>query len=333
MRAREQGSSMSRSGVGPRRTTAMALGVVAVLALAGCGDDKAEPRQSSRPVGRSASASASTGADEGATPDGQTPEIEVLGTGAQPRRVLELDLVEGHVEDGTMRMTVTTSADVMSTPPVKVPMVMPVRTTVTDVTGDRATVESQYGEVSVPRSSGLDEASRQQLLESMQLLDGTTIRVVYDRSARTLLSEVEYGDKGGSEVLERMLDDFAAQSSNLSVLMPEQAVGVGARWQATSSITVGGITSDVVATYELTGLADDGYTVRLTSRQTPRRGPVATGGEIIGGGTDVTGTTEVRHGMVGPFHAIGTGHGTVTMEVGGQRVRTTFDMTMDVSTR
>ena len=59
---------------------------------------------------------------------------------------------------------------------------------------------------------------------------------------------MEYGDKGGSEVLERMLDDFAAQSSNLSVLMPEQAVGVGARWQATSSITVGGITSDVVAT-------------------------------------------------------------------------------------
>lgn len=320
---------MSRSGVGPRRTTAVALGVVAVLALAGCGDDKGEPEKGARPAGESPSSSVTATAG----PVGKTPEIEVLDAGAEPRRVLELDLEEGHVEDGTMRITITSSADVGSAQAITVPMVMPVRTTVTDVTGDRATVESTYGEVRVPRSGGLDEASRQQMLESMGPLNGTTIRVVYDRSARTVSSEVEYGEQGGSEVLERMLDDFANQSSNLSVLLPEEAVGVGARWQATSSVTVGGIISDLVMTYELTRVTDDGYTVTLTSRQTPRPGPVATGGEIIGGRTDVTGTTEARHGLVGPYHATGTGHGTVTMEVGGQRVRTTFDMKMDVSTR
>lgn len=305
----------------------MAIGVVAVLALAGCGDDEGEPEDrpgaapSSTPAGSSSPSS-----------DGATPEITVLDSGAAPRRVLELDVEEGHVETSAMRMTTSTSADIMSTPAVEVPMVMPFTTKVVDVTGDRTTIESIYQAVKIPPGSGLDSASRQQILKSVAVLEGTTVRVVYDRSARTVSSEVEYGHKAGSQVAKRLLDDFASQAGNMSVLFPEQEVGIGARWKADSALTIGGITSDVSTTYELTGLTADGYTVDVTARQVPRPGTVA-GGEVIGGSTKATGSTEGRRGLVMPVHGASVGHGTVTMEVGGQRVRTTFDMTMDVSTR
>lgn len=317
---------MSRSGARRRRTTAVAFGVVAALALAGCADDGDEPGRASRPGGDGSSMGPS------ATADGRTPEITVLDTGAEPRRLLELDVEEGHVEQSVMRVTTSTSADVMSAPPVEVPMEMPLTTRVTDVAGDRITIESTYGTVTIPRGRGLDAAARAQILQSVRMLDGTTIRLVHDRSARTVSSEVEYGDQAGSEVVQRLLDDFAAQSGNLSVLFPEEEVGVGARWTADTTLTVGGITSDLTTTYVLTRLTDDGYTVGVTSRQVPRPGTVM-GGEVIGGSTTARGSTTGRRGLVMPELGSSRGRGTVTMEVGGQRVRTSFAVTMEVSTR
>lgn len=317
----------------PRRTSALAVAAVAVLALAGCGSDDAEPKQGSRPLGDPSSSAAGTATDpSSATGTGHTPEVRVLDAGAAPRRLLRLEVEEGHVETSTLRMTTTTSADILSAPPITVPMEMRVTTTVTDVSDDRFTVESSYGEVAIPAGSGLDAASREQILEAAGALEGVTIRTVLDTSARTVSSEVEGADGDGSQVVRRLLDDLAAQSNNLSILLPEEEVGVGARWRTGSTLTIGGITFDMTSAYELTGLTDDGYTVSVSVRQEPRPGTV-TGGEVIDGGTTVTGTSEGRDGLVLPSRGTSTGHGTVTMEVGGQRVTTTFDMTMRLTTR
>lgn len=312
-----------------RRPAALAVATVAVVALASCGADGAEPEQGSRPVGGTSSSAAG---DPSGRDMGSTPEVRVLDAGTAPRRVIQLDVEEGHVETSTLRMTTTTSADIMSAPPITVPMVMPFTTTVTDVTGDRITAESAYGEVSIPRGSGLDAASRKQILEAAGALEGVTVRTVLDRSARTVSAEVEGGDGGGSQIVTRLLDDIAAQSNNLSVLFPAEEVGVGARWRADSTITIGGITFDMTSTFELTALTDDGYTVGVSVRQEPRPGTV-TGGEVIDGSTTATGTSVGRDGLVLPLRGSSEGHGSVTMEVGGQRVTTTFDMTMRLTTR
>jgi len=317
----------------PDRAAALAVATVAVLALAACGSDDGEPKQGSRPVGGTSSSSASEASDPpSASAAGSTPEVRVLDTGAAPRRLLQLEVEDGHVETSTLRMTTTVSADVMSVPPITMPMEMPFTTTVTDVSGEQLTVESSYGAVSIPAGRGLDAASREQVLKAAGALEGVTIRTVLDRSARTVSSEVEGADGDGSQVVGRLLDDIASQSNNLSILFPEEEVGVGARWRADSTITIGGITFDMTSTFELTGLTDDGYTVGVSVRQEPRPGTV-TGGEVVDGSTTVTGTSEGRDGLVGPSRGTSKGHGSVTMKVGGQRVTTTFDMTMRLTNR
>lgn len=66
---------------------------------------------------------------------------------------------------------------------------------------------------------------------------------------------------GTSSALRSLLQQLSDQSTQLSVPLPTQAVGVGAHWRATTQLTVGGIS--LTQTYDYTLRAHDGTTVAL----------------------------------------------------------------------
>lgn len=323
----------------PRRAAAVALAAVAVLALAGCNDDE-KPRQGSRPVepGSSAStkagasASASEGPDGSASADGsaaEAPRIEVLGTGTGPKRRLVLDLEEGHRETSSMRLVMRMELGPAQS--VEVPYTMPLTTTVTEAGDDGYAATSVLGKPVVDTTKVADGLGAQ-LQGTLGLLEGTSMHLGFGTNGAVTSSTVEVPD-GVPDVVARMMDSFSSQANGLAVPFPDEEVGVGARWRAVSTLRLSGTTATVTATYELTELRDDGYTLRLTLAQRTHPGAVAGGASLVKGTSTGTGTVTGGDGFVMPLRAVSDVDGSSVVDVGGQKARTTFGVRMDLTTR
>ncbi|MFW6869310.1 hypothetical protein ACOACQ_18115 [Nocardioides sp. CPCC 206347] len=303
----------------PRRLS-LAVAVVAVLALSACNDAE--------------SPSADPSAPTTATGDAPAPVAPAVVTlvepGAAPRRVVALDVEEGHMETSTLELTSTTSVDFMSSPPITVPMTIPFTSTVADVTDDGVTVEVVYGKATVA-GGGLRKDALDQARKALGYLDGVTARVGYDRSGAVTSRDVEVGDDA-PDVVGRILEDVVSQGSALAVAFPTEEIGVGARWKVASAISVGGSKVGVVSTYRLTELTDAGYAVSVRATQVTEPGDTLAG-KVIEGSSTSTGTVRGQTGLLGPAVARSSTEGDTTVEVGGQRVRTTFEVTLRATTQ
>ncbi len=303
----------------PRRLS-LAIAVVAVLVLSACNDaesPKADP---------SSLTTATSAAPAAVAPA----VVTLVEAGAAPRRVVALDVETGHTESSTLELTSTTAVDFMSSPPITVPMTIPFTSTVADVTDDEVTVEVLYGKATV-KGGGLRKDVLDQARKALGYLDGVTARVVYDRSGTVTSRDVEVGDDA-PDLVGRILEDVVSQGSALAVAFPTDEIGVGARWKVASDISIGGSKVSVVSTYQLTDLTDAGHTVTVQATQVTEPGDTLAG-KVIEGGSTSTGTVRGQTGLLGPAVATSSTKGDTIVEVGGQRVTTTFEVTLRATTR
>ncbi|KRB73033.1 hypothetical protein ASE01_19855 [Nocardioides sp. Root190] len=310
-----------------RRAAAAALAAVTVLALSGCSEDP-EPEQGSRPVGGAATNDSSGDPSGSSTGFPATSEVELLEAGTGTRRQLELEVDSGHVEKTSVEITMTT--DIGGSGQLTIPVSMPFTTTVTGAESDRYTADVVYGKASVD-TSGLPAVARPMISQALDLIEGTTARVEYARNGILQSSELELGDDA-PDLVARLLDNIASQSFAVAVPLPEEEVGVGARWRAATELEVGGASTTVTSTYTLTELTDDGYTVTVVADQESAPGDTPAG-KVLGGSTRSTGTVTGRSGFVAPVRVESSSTGTSAVEVGGQEVETSFEVTMELTTR
>lgn len=313
-----------------RRTGALAVAAVAVVALVGCssGDD-GEPKQGSQPVGGDGS-SATSGATTGAGPAADTPvtgDVQVLDAGAAPRRVVVLEVEEGHTETTTIAMTTTTTTAGQD---LRLPMAVPLTTTITSVDSSGIEAAVVYGRPTV-EPGDLPADAVEQAQASLDLLEGTTATVTYAPNGTVLTSEVE-ASPDAPELVARLLDNISSLGYATLAAFPDEEVGVGGRWEATTTFTVGGVEQSVVSSYRLTALDDDGYELSVTGTTTTTPGDTV-GGKVLEGTGTATGTLVGRSGLIGPVTSQGTGRGSTVVEVGGQRVETSYRTTVRVTTR
>lgn len=317
-----------------RRSSSLAVAVVAALALAACSDaDEPGAAPSSSPsVGSLAGESGDAPSSDPSDPVGEVrpAEVDLLEAGDAPRRVVELDLEEGHTETTTLELTTTTEVDLLSSPAFTVPMTIPFTTTVAEVTDDEITVDVTYGAATVA-GGGLQKALLEQARTALGHLEGLTTRVVLDPSGTVRSREVEVGEDA-PDLVGRILEDVVAQGFALTVPFPTEEIGVGARWRVASDISIGGTGATVESTYELTELTDDGYTVAVRSTQTAVPGDTVAG-KVVDGSSTATGSVRGRVDLLSPVEATSSGKGDTTVEVGGQRVTTTFEIRLRATTR
>lgn len=321
-----------------RRTAAAALALLAGLTLAGCSDD-AEPDKGSRPVDTAASATGS-GTGSGAASDAAsgtssaapaTSEVELLSAGTGPRRVIELDVEDGHTEETTVELETTTEIGLPE--PLTIPVTMPFSTTVTGSDDDGVTADVVYGKASVD-IAGLPAAAEPMLRQALALVEGTTARVDYARNGTLRSSELELGAEA-PDLVARLLDNIASQGFALAVPFPDEEVGVGARWRVVTTTDVGGqiaTGTTVTSTYDLTELDASGYTVTVTSEHETEPGDTVAG-KVLGGSSTASGTITGRTGFVAPVRVESELSGASTVEVGGQRVESSYSVLMDLVTR
>lgn len=313
-----------------RRTAAAGVALLAGLALAACSEDTA-PDQGSRPVDGGSSATGSGPSDTASDAPSAAPattEVELLSAGTGPRRVIELDVEDGHTEETVVELETTTEVGLPE--PLTIPVTMPFSTTVTGADDDGVTADVVYGKASVD-IAGLPAAAEPMLTQALALVEGTTARVDYARNGTLRSSELELGAEA-PDLVGRLLDNIASQGFALAVPFPDEEVGVGARWRVVTTMDVGGNATTVTSTYDLTEVDESGYTVTVTSENETEPGDTVAG-KVLAGSSSASGTITGRTGFLAPVRVESELSGTSAVEVGGQRVESSFAVVMDLTTR
>jgi hypothetical protein len=85
----------------------------------------------------------------------------------------------------------------------------------------------------------------------------------------------------------QLLEGMRSSLDQLAAPFPEEAVGVGARWQVTTRLEQNGMTIEQVATYELLKLSAEGGTARVTITQSARPQRIQAPGMPAGANVDL----------------------------------------------
>lgn len=314
-----------RAGAGRLVAAAVVLG----LAPAGCsGGDHSAPTTTAAP-----------------TTTTLVPAVEVLDAGAAPRAVRRFRFTAGT----TAHLEVTTDLDVdqdagadAEAPTLDGPAVtQAISLEIGRVAADGASAELtvELGEVSIDR-------------EGTDLTDAEVVDLVAELSAlRGLRATARMNDRGAVEAFAyeppegataralTALDGVADQVASLTVPLPEAAIGVGARWQATTAAAIGGLRASARTTYELTAIDGDVLTYRATVVDTiaPQDLPAD---QLPGGTTarltaaDVEGTTTGTTDLAGlAATAEGSIAGTQELEVRGPEGTTSVTQRLQLDVR
>ena len=272
------------------------LGVTATL-FSGCGlfeDQASPPTSGSKPT----------------TANRPTPlaaaEPEVLDAGAAPRQELRLRLTQG--AKATIALTVDLNVTQQSAGTDQAlngpPVTETIEFTVGKVQGDHAEISFRFADVAVDRTgSGLTDAEYLTVTADTQALIGLGGRgQVTDRG---VFSNLTYDHSPDLDpAVQASLRQFEGQVDTLTPTLPEEPLGVGARWQATDTITASGISVDQVTTYEVTELTAEQVSYTAVVKQSAAAQdadladlPVGTTARLLS--ADLTGSTTGTHSFTG----------------------------------
>ena len=266
------------------------LVVLGLLGLLGCGgDDDAE-----RAVDDDASTSSTVERD----PEGPRSQIDVLDDGAEPLVALRLRPEVGSAQPMVLRQEqdITVEMGGLSQHQPAPATELDIVYVVEDVSDGRVSLSADYTAGRVDAAPGDDQAIVSQL---QQILDAFAAsepgRTVVDERGGVI--EVDVPDVELPDAIaafgDEMLAGFESQGAAFSFPLPEEPVGVGARWRVSNAATLTGIDFELESVVTVTsiteGLVD--AAVELTMRFVPGRVSIngadveVVSGTFTGGGT------------------------------------------------
>jgi hypothetical protein len=309
--------------------------------IALCSDKSSQPaqKQAEPPENKAGPGTSpdnkSTGAETGV-------RVKLLEAGSEPRQVLRLHpkAEEKQTLTMTLKMAMAMKVGGMENPPMKLPtMVMTMEATVKNVSpeGDIA-YEMVLTDTSIGDEPGVLPQVAETIKSSLGNIKGLSGKgVISDRGVnKGMEMTVPSGaDPQVQQAMGQMRDSFA----NLATPLPEEGVGVGAKWEAKMPIKSQGMSIDQTTTYELVSLKDDNLATKININQTappqkvqsPSMGAMKLDLLKMSG----TGTGEVSLGLGQLLPLAGTMvlHSDLAMGVGTGAQQQTMDMKMDIDLR
>ncbi|PIE17468.1 MAG: hypothetical protein CSA66_05805 [Proteobacteria bacterium] len=226
-----------------RNQALIALPAVAVFTLAACGGDKMPPKEEFPALGQAAA-------------------LKLLAPGADPKTPLRWKSKVGGAELVTMAVDITTEISVAGqTMPMNVKMTMDMKASVDEVLDDgsaHVTMEVLKAGLEMPGMQAGDTTDTMN-----EMLAGMKISSTID--PRGVTSETEV--LGANPMLGQLVGSMGDSLDQISIPFPEEAVGIGAKWQALTTQESNGMKVRMVATYELTELEGDTGKVKLSLQQ------------------------------------------------------------------
>ena len=180
-----------------------------------------------------------------------TAETRLLEAGAEPRAELRLHPVAGQSEQVDMVMNMQMSMTMMGQiqqvqlPPV----VMAMRVNVTQVFEDGSfAAETRLQSVRIEDDGQAAPDLVASLRQSMSGMEGMNIWAHMSTRGQALESRASVPDDPS---LSASVNSFQQNVAQAQVLLPEEPVGVGAKWSTTSKVNSNGVLMDATTTYTL----------------------------------------------------------------------------------
>jgi hypothetical protein len=202
------------------------------------------------------------------------PKVVLLESGSAPRTEMRLALTAGMVieSDTVFTTAVKQTIDGTSAPAASIPpMLMTEITTVESVGADgNAEITYTYGDVEVVDDGSVSDAMREQLETALEPLTELTGRATVT-PRNEYLDESVAGIESLPDVPAQIFQQVGQRTSLFVVPFPLEAVGVGARWRATTLVEVSGIRVRQQYEYRLRDRVGDRVTLDVSFEQTAPR--------------------------------------------------------------
>ena len=197
-------------------------------------------------------------------------QVKLLDAGTEPRKVLRLHPKPGDKQTIGMTMTISmgTKMGDAETPAIKMPPItMTMDTTVKDVSTDGdITYDMVMGDATVGEDPGVMPAVAAAMKAALGNIKGVTGTGTISSRGVAKRADIKMpatADPGMSQTMSQMKDAF----SRMSVPLPQEPVGIGAKWEVHQPVKSQGMTIDQTATYQLVTLDGDRCVAKTTLAQ------------------------------------------------------------------
>jgi hypothetical protein len=233
--------------------------------LAYVSEKLAPPEENAAPAAPAVQVEAEPGA-----PSLSGPSVKLIDAGAEPRKALRLHPKAG--DHQTLAMTIKMDMGIkmgqmqnqsMKIPAIKTTMDVDIKE-VSD-TGD-ITYESTTGTFEVAEESGGAPEIAQAMKASLSGLNGLKGGGTLSNRGFSKDSKIEIPASANPQMRQAM-DQMKESLGMIAALLPEEAVGPGAKWQVKMPIKSQGMTIEQTANYELVSLQGEKMTARSTIDQ------------------------------------------------------------------
>ena len=213
-----------------------------------------------------------------------TGDVVLLDVGQGPKAPLRLSPEVGNTlqlgADLTMKVTMEMDGQVVPNPDFpSVAMVLGMEVVDVNEVGE-ITYNITYDSIELGTGADFPEAARTMIDEVFQELKNLKLVLVGDNRGRVLNAKVEAPDDL-NPFLVQMLDSLSQSMKQVSAPLPEEPIGLGARWSITGSVTASGLTLEQTATYELVERDGDRFTVNMDVEQTAEPQTLGTSAVVI----------------------------------------------------
>jgi hypothetical protein len=198
---------------------------------------------------------------------GQT-QIKLIAAGAEPLAVYRLQAAPGSQQNVKMSvaMSMTMGVPGMSGEAMKLPVIQLGAKVTTKSVADNQDVsyEAVFEKVEVAADAEAEPMLRQAMEQQMSGLKGVVVTGRLSDRYQSKQADVKLPpgvDASTRESLEQMKGTFV----NPALTLPEEPIGVGAKWEVRTQQKENNINVDLVATHELTAAADGQLTIKTTT--------------------------------------------------------------------
>lgn len=266
------------------------------------------------------------------------PQFKLLAAGAEPRKALRLHPKAGDQQtmNMTIKMAMTMAAQGVPTPEVKMPpMRMAMDVLVKDVStaGDIA-YEATFSDAGAVEDAGASPQMNEAINTALAQIKGLSVSGV--TTERGVAKDVAFKlPPGANPQLRQVMDQTKTAMSQVS--LPEEPVGVGAKWEVTRKVKTQGLNVDQTETYEITSLDGDAVTLNTTVTQhaanQKMQNPAmpALNVDIGKMETKGTGTAMLNLARLMPASATVDGHTEMAMSMNVSGKKQTMEMNMDMT--
>jgi hypothetical protein len=201
-----------------------------------------------------------------------TSSVQLLDPGSEPRQVLRLHVKPGDKQAVVLTVKMSMDMPAMAGPrgvPQIPPLTVPADVSIDSVaTNGDITFDAVLGEVSLAGAGGLPPQAVEAIKSTFDSVKGVTVTMMMSSQGSGRILNIKAPPDAPSNIgqgVDKIQQTISTMHTATPILvLPEEAVGSGAKWEVKTSVTTNGMVVGQTATYQLASVDGDHISVNKT---------------------------------------------------------------------